>query len=165
VWYPLCALLPAALALGAAAGYVITAITVVENIARSYWVILLLAVGISALGRIGGAALDRFDLAGQLEAREEARFEDQLRSFGRLLLAFVTVAGLAWAWNDLIPAFGIVSNMAVWTVAAGALLGLLVALTSVGAGALGTVLLLVHTPCGGSGWRARDRCLGRQWGS
>jgi potassium efflux system protein len=119
VWYPVCALLPAVLALGAAAGYVITAITVVENIARSYWVILLLAVGISALGRIGGAALDRFDLAGQLEAREEARFEDQLRSFGRLLLALVTVAGLAWAWNDLIPAFGIVSNMAVWTVAAG----------------------------------------------
>ena len=119
VWYSVCALLPAVLALGAAAGYVITAITVIENIARSYWVILLLAVGISALGRIGGAALDRFDLAGQLEAREEARFEDQLRSFGRLLLAFVTVAGLAWAWNDLIPAFGIVSNMAVWTVAAG----------------------------------------------
>jgi potassium efflux system protein len=119
VWYPLCALLPAALVLGAAAGYVITAITVVENIARSYWVILLLAVGISALGRIGGAALDRFDLAGQLEAREEARFENQLRSFGRLLLALVTVAGLAWAWNDLIPAFGIVNNMAVWTVAAG----------------------------------------------
>ena len=119
MWYSVCALLPAVLALGAAAGYVITAITVIENIARSYWVILLLAVGISALGRIGGAALDRFDLAGQLEAREEARFEDQLRSFGRLLLAFVTVAGLAWAWNDLIPAFGIVSNMAVWTVAAG----------------------------------------------
>jgi potassium efflux system protein len=119
VWYPVCLLLPAVLALGAAAGYVITAITVVENISRSYWVILLLAVGISALGRIGGAALDRFDLAGQLEAREEARFEDQLRSFGRLLLALVTVAGLAWAWNDLIPAFGIVSNMAVWTVAAG----------------------------------------------
>ena len=119
VWYSVCALLPAVLALGAAAGYVITAITVIENIARSYWVILLLAVGISALGRIGGAALDRFDLAGQLEAREEARFEDQLRSFGRLLLALVTVAGLAWAWNDLIPAFGIVSNMAVWTVAAG----------------------------------------------
>jgi potassium efflux system protein len=119
VWYSVCALLPAVLALGAAAGYVITAITVIENIARSYWVILLLAVGISALGRIGGAALDRFDLAGQLEAREEARFEDQLRSFGRLILALVTAAGLAWAWNDLIPAFGIVSNMAVWTVAAG----------------------------------------------
>jgi uncharacterized membrane protein YfcA len=34
----------------------------------------------------------------------------------------------------------------VWTVAAGALLGLLVALTSVGAGALGTVLLLVLYP-------------------
>lgn len=37
-------------------------------------------------------------------------------------------------------------HQSAWTVAAGALLGLLVALTSVGAGALGTVLLLVLYP-------------------
>ena len=119
VWYPVIVMLPAALALGAVAGYVITATTVIDNIARSYWVMLLLAVGISALERIGSAALDQFDLSGQLEAREEARFEDQLRSFGRLLLAIVTVGGFAWAWHDLIPAMGIVNNMVVWTVSAG----------------------------------------------
>jgi len=119
VWYPAFVMLPAALALGAAAGYVITATTVIENIARSYWVILLLAIGISVLERLGSGALDRLDLSGQLEAREEARFAEQLRSFGRLLLAIVTVGGFAWAWHDLIPALGVVNNIAVWTVSSG----------------------------------------------
>ncbi len=119
VWYSAFVMLPVALALGAAAGYVITATTVIENIARSYWVILLLAIGISVLERLGSGALDRLDLSGQLEAREEARFAEQLRSFGRLLLAIVTVGGFAWAWHDLIPALGVVNNIAVWTVSSG----------------------------------------------
>jgi potassium-dependent mechanosensitive channel len=117
LWYPAMVALPALLAIAAAAGYVITATTVIENLARSYWVLLLLAMGISVLEPLGGEALDRFDLGGDLEAKEEARFEQQLRNFGRLLLAIVMVAGFAWAWQDLVPALSVINGIVVWTVA------------------------------------------------
>ena len=117
LWYPAMVALPAVLAIGAVAGYVITATTVIDNIGRSYWVILLLAVGVSALEGLGDHAMDHFDLAGDLEAKEQARFEQQVRNFGRLLLAIILVLGFAWAWQDLVPALSVINGITVWTVA------------------------------------------------
>ena len=117
VWYPAMVALPAMLAIGAVAGYVITATTVIDNIGRSYWVILLLAIGVSALEGLGDHAMDHFDLAGDLEAKEQIRFEQQVRNFGRLLLAIILVLGFAWAWQDLIPALSVINGITVWTVA------------------------------------------------
>ena len=117
LWYPAMVALPAMLAAGALAGYVITATTVIDNIGRSYWVILLLSIGVSALEALGDHAMDHFDLAGDLEAKEQARFEQQVRNFGRLLLAIVLVFGFAWAWQDLVPALSVINGITVWTVA------------------------------------------------
>jgi potassium efflux system protein len=117
LWYPAMVALPAVLAIGAVAGYVITATTVIDNIGRSYWVILLLAIGVSALEGLGDHAMDHFDLAGDLEAKEQARFEQQVRNFGRLLLAIILVLGFAWAWQDLVPALSVINGITVWTVA------------------------------------------------
>ena len=117
LWYPAMVALPAMLAIGAVAGYVITATTVIDNIGRSYWVILLLAIGVSALEGLGDHAMDHFDLAGDLEAKEQIRFEQQVRNFGRLLLAIILVLGFAWAWQDLVPALSVINGITVWTVA------------------------------------------------
>ena len=117
LWYPAMVALPAVLAIGAVAGYVITATTVIDNVGRSYWVILLLAIGVSALEGLGDHAMDHFDLAGDLEAKEQARFEQQVRNFGRLLLAIILVLGFAWAWQDLVPALSVINGITVWTVA------------------------------------------------
>ncbi len=117
LWYPAMVALPAMLAIGAVAGYVITATTVIDNIGRSYWVILLLSIGVSALEGLGDDAMDHFDLAGDLEAKEQIRFEQQVRNFGRLLLAIILVLGFAWAWQDLVPALSVINGITVWTVA------------------------------------------------
>ena len=117
LWYPAMVALPAVLAIGAVAGYVITATTVIDNIGRSYWVIILLAIGVSALEGLGNHAMDHFDLAGDLEAKEQVRFEQQVRNFGRLLLAIILVCGFAWAWQDLVPALSVINGITVWTVA------------------------------------------------
>jgi len=117
LWYPAMVALPAMLAIGAVAGYVITATTVIDNIGRSYWVILLLSMGVSALEGLGDHAMDHFDLAGDLESKEQVRFEQQVRDFGRLLLAIVLVGGFAWAWQDLVPALSVINGITVWTVA------------------------------------------------
>jgi hypothetical protein len=61
--------------------------------------------------------MDHFDLAGDLEAKEQARFEQQVRNFGRLLLAIILVLGFAWAWQDLVPALSVINGITVWTVA------------------------------------------------
>lgn len=120
LWYPALVAFPAILAVAAAAGYVITAATVIDNLARSYWVILLLSIGVSLNDRLGGRAVERFDLAGELEARDEARFEGQVRRLGRLVLALALLAGFAWAWKDLIPAFSLVNSVVIWNIAGAA---------------------------------------------
>ena len=119
-WYPLLVLMPAALAVAAAAGYVITASVIVWNLPRSYWVLLGIAVALSMATRVGTRPLERLGLGlgGDAEMQADQRAAEQVERITRLLTFVTVLVGLVWAWSDLLPAFGIVRTVTLWTVGA-----------------------------------------------
>ncbi len=119
-WYPALVLMPMALAAAAAAGYVITASVIVWNLPRSYWVLLGVAVALSMAARVGTRPLEKFGLGlgGDAEAQADQRAAEQVERITRLLTFLTVLVGLAWAWSDLLPAFGIVRTVTLWTVGA-----------------------------------------------
>lgn len=119
-WYPLLVLMPAALAAAAAAGYVITASVIVWSLPRSYWVLLGVAVALALASRVGTRPLQKLGLGlgGDAEAQADQRAAEQVDRITRLLTFVTVLVGLAWAWSDLLPAFGIVRTVTLWTVGA-----------------------------------------------
>jgi potassium efflux system protein len=51
-----------------------------------------------------------------MDAEEEARFDRQVRSFGRLVAVVLAIGGLLWAWRDQVPALWSMASTAVWSV-------------------------------------------------
>ena len=119
-WYPALVLMPAALATAAAAGYVITASVIVWNLPRSYWVLLGVAIALSMAARVGTRPLERLGLGlgGDAEAQADLRAAEQVERITRLFTFITVLVGLAWAWSDLLPAFGIVRTVTLWNVGA-----------------------------------------------
>lgn len=108
---------PAALAIAAVLGYQSTASFVLDDLLRSYAVVFAVAVGLSAFDRVGHGAIDRLTAhATAMDAEEEARFDRQVRSFGRLVAVVLAIGGLLWAWRDQVPALWSMASTAVWSV-------------------------------------------------
>ena len=108
---------PAVLAIAAVLGYQSTASFVLDDLLRSYAVVFAVAVGLSAFDRVGHGAIDRLTAhATAMDAEEEARFDRQVRSFGRLVAVVLAVGGLLWAWRDQVPALWSMASTAVWSV-------------------------------------------------
>ena len=108
---------PAVLAIAAVLGYQSTASFVLDDLLRSYAVVFVVAVGLSAFDRVGHGAIDRMTAhATAMDAEEEARFDRQVRSFGRLVAVVLAIGGLLWAWRDQVPALWSMASTAVWSV-------------------------------------------------
>ena len=108
---------PAAFAIAAAFGYQSTASFILDDLLRSYAVVFVVAVGLSAFDRVGHGAIDRLTAhASAMDAEEEARFDRQVRSFGRLVAVMLAVVGLLWAWRDQVPALWSMASTPVWSV-------------------------------------------------
>jgi potassium efflux system protein len=108
---------PAAFAIAAAFGYQSTASFILDDLLRSYAVVFVVAVGLSAFDRVGHGAIDRLTAhASAMDAEEEARFDRQVRSFGRLVAVVLAVVGLLWAWRDQVPALWSMASTPVWSV-------------------------------------------------
>ena len=108
---------PTALAIAAVFGYQSTASFILDDLLRSYAVVFAVAVGLSAFDRIGHGAIDRITAhATALDAEEEARFDRQVRSFGRLVAVVLAVGGLLWAWRDQLPALWSMASTPAWSV-------------------------------------------------
>ena len=109
--------IPAMLAIAAAFGYQSTASFVLDDLLRSYAVVFVVSVGLSAFDRVGHGAIDRLTAhASAMDAEEEARFDRQVRSFGRLVAVVLAVGGLLWAWRDQVPALWSMASMPLWSV-------------------------------------------------
>lgn len=108
---------PAALSIAAAFGYQSTASFILDDLLRSYAVVFVVSVGLSAFDRVGHGAIDRLTShASAMDAEEEARFDRQVRSFGRLVGVMLAVVGLLWAWRDQVPALWSMASTPVWSV-------------------------------------------------
>lgn len=108
---------PAALSVAAAFGYQSTASFILDDLLRSYAVVFAVSVGLSAFDRVGHGAIDRLTShASAMDAEEEARFDRQVRSFGRLVGVMLAVVGLLWAWRDQVPALWSMASTPVWSV-------------------------------------------------
>jgi len=109
--------IPAMLAIAAAFGYQSTASFVLDDLLRSYAVVFVVSVGLSAFDRVGHGAIDRLTThASAMDAEEEARFDRQVRSFGRLVAVVLAVGGLLWAWRDQVPALWSMASTPLWSV-------------------------------------------------
>jgi potassium efflux system protein len=98
--------IPAALAIAAVFGYQSTASFVLDDLLRSYAVVFVVSVGLSAFDRVGHGAIDRLTAhASAMDAEEEARFDRQVRSFGRLVAVVLAV-----------PALWSMASMPLWSV-------------------------------------------------
>jgi potassium efflux system protein len=90
---------------------------VLDDLLRSYAVVFVVSVGLSAFDRVGHGAIDRLTAhASAMDAEEEARFDRQVRSFGRLVAVVLAVGGLLWAWRDQVPALWSMASMPLWSV-------------------------------------------------
>ena len=132
VWYPLSVALPLALALLAVSGFYYTALRLSARIHTCAWLLLILLVT-SALA-LRWVLVSRRKLALE-HARAEADAErtegtegagkpvldlliisDQTRKLVQTLLTVAFFVGLWVVWDDVLPAFGILENVELWSV-------------------------------------------------
>lgn len=116
VWYPVLVAVPFVQAVGAAAGYVLTTLFILRNLVETYMVILGLAVGLSMLERLFQATTDRFAWRRGTNTDEQRRQAEQATRIIRLATWLLLAVGIVAAWSDMVPAFGQLREVTVWTI-------------------------------------------------
>jgi len=136
VWYPLAVVVPLWLAGAAVMGYYYTTLQLSGRLLAQLWVVILLVVLQAALRRwftIGAARLARarqseppIDAAppGTATAQESelptvSEATAQVRQFADYFVVILTLVSLWAVWADVLPALGVLSDVALWKTGTG----------------------------------------------
>jgi potassium-dependent mechanosensitive channel len=119
LWFPALVAGPILLALGAAAGYVVTTLILLRHIVDTYWVVFGLALGLSLLERLFQSTSERFAWRRGLDTEETRRQAEQVSRVVRLATTVCLVVGLMVAWGAVVPSLDFLKSSTLWAVGGG----------------------------------------------